>query len=115
MRGRSNFFLGAGLVIFLAAVALLYVFDPERHGFYPRCPLYVVTEWQCAGCGTLRAAHRVLHGDIQGAMAFNPILGVAVPLVLLLALKPALAYNRFVGWGVVVVVVLYSVWRNVGI
>ena len=101
----------AALVAGVAGVAL-YAFNPETHGFYPRCPLYVLTGLQCAGCGTLRAAHSLLHGDIAQAFAFNPILVLAVPLMALLLFKPALAYKWYLGWVVLAVVIGYSVWRN---
>ena len=101
-------------IALMAAVAgvVLYAFNPEAHGFYPRCPLFVLTKLQCAGCGSLRAAHCLLHGDISRAFAFNPILVLAVPLLTLLLFKPALAYKVYLGWAVFAVVVVYSVWRN---
>jgi hypothetical protein len=37
------------------------------------CPFYGLTGLHCPGCGTLRALHRVLHLDLPGALAFNPL------------------------------------------
>ena len=100
------------VAVFVALLLILYKFNPESYGCYPRCPLFMLTGLQCAGCGTARAAHALIHGNIPRAIAFNPILVVAVPLLLLLLLKPKWAYNRYVGWGVGVVVFGYSAWRN---
>ena len=108
---RRYHIAAAALVAGVAGV-VLYAFSPEAYGFYPRCPLYVLTGLQCAGCGTLRAAHSLLHGDIAQAIAFNPVLVVAAPLMALLLFKPALAYKGYVGWAALIVVIGYSVWRN---
>jgi len=101
--------LATALVVLLA---VLYRFNPESHGFYPRCPLFMLTGLKCAGCGTLRAAHCVLHGNISQAIAFNPLLVVAVPLLAVLLFKPRWAYNRYVGWGIAILVIAYSIGRN---
>ena len=94
-------------------VAVLYAFNPESHGLYPRCPLFMLTGLQCAGCGTLRALHCLLHGDVARAVSFNPILALGVPLLIVLALRPQWGYNRCLGWGVAVVVIAYSILRNI--
>jgi len=103
------FLLGA---VAVALLAVLYCWNPESHGFYPRCPLFVLTGLQCAGCGTLRALHCMLHGEFSRALAFNPLLVFAVPLLLLLSIKREWCFNRYVGWSAVVIVVAYSIWRN---
>ena len=63
--------LGGGLTLL---VALLYLFDPRQHGFYPRCMLHELTGWHCAGCGSLRATHALLHGDVLTALHCNVLL-----------------------------------------
>ena len=98
------------LAIVLAVV--LYRFNPEHYGFFPKCPFFLLTGWQCPGCGTTRAMHHVLHGDFLRAISFNPILTVAVPFLLLLAFKPAWASKPLVGWGCVIVVLAYFLLRN---
>ncbi len=51
----------------------LYVADPVRVGFFPRCPIYALTGLYCAGCGTTRALHQLLHGNLRAAFRFNPL------------------------------------------
>jgi len=51
--------------------------DPNEAGHYPTCPFLAVTGWYCPGCGGLRAAYALAHGDLMGALARNP-LAVAV-------------------------------------
>lgn len=67
----------AGLVV----AVILYVFDPASHAFYPRCWLYATTGFQCPGCGGLRAAHALLHGQLSEAFQFNPLLVILLPIV----------------------------------
>ena len=57
-------------------VAMLYTFDPRNPGTYPICPFLGLTGYHCPGCGTLRALHQLLHGNVIGAMGYNPIIPV---------------------------------------
>jgi hypothetical protein len=66
-------FLGAAIVL-TAALLVIFWFDPSRHGFYPKCLLHSLTGWNCAGCGSLRALHQVLHGDFLLAFRSNALL-----------------------------------------
>lgn len=62
-----------------SAAAVLFRFDPMAVGFYPRCPLYLLTGLYCPGCGALRAGHALLHGDLATALDFNAVLVLALP------------------------------------
>jgi hypothetical protein len=62
------------VAIILVGLAMLFFFDPARHGFYPRCMFHEFTGLLCPGCGGLRAAHQLLHGHWSAAFAFNPLL-----------------------------------------
>jgi Protein of unknown function (DUF2752) len=60
------------LLALSAAVALLLAaFDPGSTWWFPSCPLRALTGWLCPFCGTLRAAHALLHGDLRTALALN--------------------------------------------
>jgi hypothetical protein len=67
----------------LAASATLFAIDPNQPGHYPTCPFLATTGWYCPGCGALRSLHDLLHGDLAGALARNPMTLVAVPYLLL--------------------------------
>ncbi|MEU0336803.1 DUF2752 domain-containing protein [Streptomyces sp. NPDC006193] len=56
-----------------AAGALAYVgaVDPGEPGHYPVCPLYRLTGLYCPGCGGLRSAHALVHGDLAAALRDN--------------------------------------------
>ena len=61
----------------IAAGTVLFFFDPVRTWFYPQCLFHTLTGLQCPGCGSLRALHALLHGEIRRAVALNPLLFVA--------------------------------------
>jgi hypothetical protein len=63
--------------------AYLYWFEPGKTGFFPACPFHTLTGFNCPGCGTTRALHQLLHGNLVAAFELNP---------LTILLLPALAY-----------------------
>jgi hypothetical protein len=67
----------------LAAGALLFAVDPNEPGHYPTCPFLATTGLYCPGCGSLRAVHDLLHGDVAGALARNPLAVLAAPYLVL--------------------------------
>jgi hypothetical protein len=68
-----------GAVLAAACLAGLYLFVPGESGFYPRCGLYWLTGLQCPGCGGLRAAHQLLHGNVAAGFRYNPLVVLLVP------------------------------------
>ena len=121
--GRGGVFIVLAIVAALAGVAALFLFDPARHGFYPRCFFKAASGLDCPGCGGLRATHQLLHGKIRAAFVLNPLFVVALPLALLWAAR-ALAerltgrkWRRFISvgtaaWMAGATVVLFGVLRN---
>ncbi len=72
------------LAMAVAAVMMLWFFDPATSGLFPPCPLRYLTGWYCPGCGSLRAMHQLLHGNLRAAWSLNP---------LTVLLSPFLAYG----------------------
>jgi hypothetical protein len=70
-----------GLFVAALGVILLRVFDPATAGIFPPCPLHYLTGWYCPGCGSLRAMHALLHGNLQQAWAMNPLTIMLLPFV----------------------------------
>ncbi len=84
-RLRPTLWISIGGVLALCGFLLVYSVDPSDAGFYPSCWLYQLTGWHCPGCGSTRALHAMLHGDVPQALAFNamfvflmPTIGVAL-------------------------------------
>jgi hypothetical protein len=119
---RNHRVLGA-MFLFGAAIILLRVFDPATSGVFPPCPLRYLTGLYCPGCGSLRAMHALLHGELGRAWAMNPLMIVTLPFITYGLVSEALRELRGNGLPEVmlpaswirafcVVVVLYAVARN---
>ncbi len=65
------------------ALTALFLFDPERTGVFPKCPFLSLSGWKCPGCGSQRAVHALLHGQIPQAIGFNALLVLSIPYLLL--------------------------------
>jgi len=121
--GVARIFLGAGLAAAAGLAAVLFLFNPAEHGFFPRCFFRMFTGWECPGCGGLRAAHQLLHGQVRAAFLLNPLLVLALPCVAYFTARPWV--ERWGGlklpqpfksltwlWLALVVVVAFGVLRN---
>jgi len=59
----------AGLTV--AGVGAVYLFNPWEVHLFPGCPFLALTGFYCPGCGGIRAAHQLLHGDLLSALQLN--------------------------------------------
>ena len=118
-----------GLLILLV-VALLLVFgliyyslDPSQSGLFPQCVILKFTGYKCPGCGSQRAIHALLNGDVAGAFRYNALLLIAVPWIAVCLYaesrrtrNPQL-YARLnaplLAWVLFIVVVLWWLLRNI--
>lgn len=73
----------------LVGGSVLWRMDPALAAGMPPCPFRVLTGLYCPGCGSTRCLSALLHGDLATAMAMNPLLVAALPLVALMALNAA--------------------------
>src|SRR5438309_1565626 len=73
--------LGAAVVVPVGA-SLLYHYPPTEYGFYPRCFFYWATGLHCPGCGMTRCAAALVHGDLEQALAYNPLFVVLLPFLM---------------------------------
>ncbi len=70
--------------VLLALAAVYFFFDPNTEGVFPKCAFFVLTGWKCPGCGSQRALHALLHGDIAGAFHMNMWIPVAAIYIVLM-------------------------------
>ena len=77
-----------------AGLVVLFFFSPTQYPFYPRCPLHAMTGLHCPGCGSLRAMHSLLHGDLAGAIRFNALLILSLPFLACLGVNSVRASLR---------------------
>jgi hypothetical protein len=61
------------VVAALGSGAVLFFFDPAKHGFYPICLFHSLTGLNCPGCGATRAAYQLLHGHLLRALQDNAL------------------------------------------
>ena len=61
---------------YLGAVAAIDPFRPIAIG----CPIHAATGGFCPGCGSTRAVHELVHGDVVGSLVCHPL---ALPVVVL--------------------------------
>lgn len=101
-----------GGLVLLPAAGLLYSYNPVTSGLFPPCPFYWLTHLHCPGCGSTRALHNLLHGDVVTAFDMNPLLVLSIPFVALLTLRPSISKARYLPAVVGVVLVGYGILRN---
>jgi len=120
---RNRWFIVAMLGAIAAAAVVLRIFDPATAGLFPPCPVRYLTGWYCPGCGSLRAIHQLLHGNLQAAWALNPLTVVLLPFLAYGLASHALYEIRGRGLpgvflsarfiqGLGVVILLFGVLRN---
>ncbi len=93
-----------GAILCAGALVLVYfTFDPSEGKLFPKCPFLLLTGYQCPGCGSQRAIHCLLHGDIIGAWRYNAFLVLCLPIIAtmllgwLLRKKKPVFYNAVTG------------------
>lgn len=121
-RSRADAILKGVLVLaVVGALLVLFLFNPQQHGFYPFCLFYRTTGLLCPGCGSLRALHELLHGHWLGALRLNPLLVLSLPVLVFWAAKTAFRKresNRSSGipdpwiWTGLIVLLLFGIVRN---
>src|SRR5450432_2047076 len=69
---------GIFVVVVLAATAMgagamVFLFNPATHQFYPVCLFHALTGLNCPGCGMTRALYALLHANFLLALKDNAI------------------------------------------
>ena len=70
------------LLLLLGAAFIYYYFDPSTNSYFPACPFYKLTGLFCPGCGSQRAVHYLLKGNIIGALRSNMLMILFLPLLI---------------------------------
>lgn len=119
-RLRSPLLLAAAVG---ALTVRVWAVDPNLPGHYPLCPTFALAGIYCPGCGTLRAAHALLHGDILGSFAMNVLFPPAIVLAAVLFVRWVvarwhgrelrLAAPTWVPWALLAGVTAFTVARNI--
>jgi hypothetical protein len=99
---------------FCAVAAALFALDPGHVRILPVCPFHQLTGLWCPGCGTTRALHQLLHGNLAAAIRLNPLAIVMLPLAgYLVARGNASTVKPTWIWVLLGVVVAFGIFRNI--
>ena len=83
MNRKKRLFIGIALIITIVTGIYLYsTYNPEDYQFFPKCPVYFLTGYECPGCGSQRAFYHLFHGNISTAFAYNPLILLLAPYLL---------------------------------
>lgn len=69
----------APVVCVALAAVVLFLFPPQKYGFYPACPVYRYLHVLCPGCGATRALAALLHGQVGEALRLNWLIVTLLP------------------------------------
>lgn len=113
------------MVIISVTIAIFFIykyFDPAGYGFFPKCPSKLITGYDCPGCGSQRALHALLNGDLDAAFHYNAFLFIAVPFLIIYAFVnfnstkfPRLykfLNSATIAWTSLVIIVIWWILRN---
>ena len=114
------------LILILGGIFFVFnYFNPAQHSFFIPCPINNLTGYQCAGCGAQRAIHQLLHFKFIEAFRLNSLMVISLPFLLIgigmtiwnfifeTKYRINLFYNNKFIIGSIIIVILYSVFRNV--
>lgn len=72
MLSKNHLFLKISIpVVILAAGIFYYAINPSTSVYTPKCPFHLLTGFHCPGCGSQRAIHEILHGNIWIGLQHN--------------------------------------------
>jgi Ca2+/Na+ antiporter len=109
-------------VIAAGLLLLLYFFVEPKDGNLPKCIFNQLTGYYCPGCGVQRSFHALLNGNFLGAISFNLLFILLLPLILYFLLSFVLGkkyaadsfiYNKKFSITILVLVLCFWIFRNI--
>ena len=91
---KSYFQLIIWGVLIIVCIILYFIFDPNQQAWMPKCPLRLLTGWNCPACGLQRAWDALLHGRFVEALTYNYFIVIFFPYLLLLLIAEILKVLR---------------------
>ncbi|MBR5639700.1 MAG: DUF2752 domain-containing protein [Muribaculaceae bacterium] len=114
-----------GVILLLLIVAAFFYFsiNPATTKYMPRCVFLTLTGYKCAGCGSQRALHSLLHGNVLDALRYNTFFVLAIPLIVIYLLNDytklipskvdEVITHHYTIIAIGIIVVLWWVFRNI--
>lgn len=117
------------IVLVIALFLLLYLyfnFNPSESKLFPKCPFHSFTGLYCPGCGSQRAIHKFLHGDILEGVKHNFLI-MLLPIILIYDwsiilfnkysksnIKNLLHYSKTT-YSILIIILLFWILRNINV
>jgi hypothetical protein len=77
LKNRNQLFLKIGIPIALLALGIFYyIVNPTTFLYTPKCHFHEFTGLHCPGCGSQRAIHQILHGNIWEGIKHNFLVAI---------------------------------------
>lgn len=87
-----NFKYTLGTIVLSILLIVYYNFNPEVYNFFPECPFHKFLHLDCPGCGSQRALHSLLHGNILKAADYNLLLVISLPFLIIHVCAKIISY-----------------------
>jgi hypothetical protein len=114
------------MIAILAMIYLYSYFDPSDYPFFPKCPVYMLTGYECPGCGSQRAFYNFFQGNFLTAFRYNPLMFALIPYVLWGIYIEYIAhlsdgrmqrlrnifYGKWATFVLAVIIIVYTILRN---
>lgn len=115
-----------GICALALAGVFYYQFNPSESIIFPKCPIYSFTGYYCSGCGSQRAIHQILNGNILEGFKHNLLILLLLIVLLydlIIKLTRTLFNKKLVNflhyskttYIILFTVILFGILRNINI
>ena len=81
MDSKKVYIIALTVVLLGGGFLLYYFYNPSNNSLFLPCPFKLISGYNCPGCGSQRAIHQLLHGNLISAFKLNPLMVVSLPLI----------------------------------
>lgn len=78
---KKMLFIALTIIILGGGFFLYFNYNPSNNSLFLPCPFKLLSGYNCPGCGSQRAIHQLLHGDLETAFQLNPLMVLSLPLI----------------------------------
>lgn len=114
------------MLAFLGMLALYVFWNPSDTNIFPKCPVFAMTGIYCPGCGSQRAAHQILNGNIIEGIRHNYMIALLVVVLLYQGFiyimneffnknNPNLLHKSKITNSILIIVIIFWILRNIDV